>query len=200
MLVKSKIAHCPGHGFKGSDTGAEWNGLIERDQNLYVAALCAEATKNVAQQGLLRETVRGVSYKQRAQIAADMKAKYVFCHHHNVLVTSAETPNLDGQGLMVFYPERDEQSRAIADTMVLAAPDGLDASRIAGTPANPYDWTSRALNVMKPYMDLGLHPVLIEWGFLTHPHDVAFLTAPKNAAALAACFLAGLGKIAQLEG
>lgn len=181
----TRIAHDPGHGY-GDDRGCSENGVVESD---VVLSVTTDIVNGIpwAQHQMLRRTLVGPSYIDRAQAALRLRPAVVLCHHINASQDPAD------RGTITFYDQGDAMGQAVAEAITRAAPGALHRAINGIFPAKPPpDWTGRAHWVIDHYRSLGLACCLIEWGFATNTHDAAILLNPLCRAGIVAAAAAGI--------
>jgi N-acetylmuramoyl-L-alanine amidase len=184
------IAHDPGHGY-GDDRGASGNGITESDLVLRIADDIMNGIP-WCQHQMLRRTLIGPSYTDRALAAAQMRPSVVLCHHINA------DPDPNCRGTITFYDAGDDLGKATAEAISQAAPGALLRHVNGVFACSPNDWTSRAHWVIDHYRKQGLSCCLIEWGFCTSPHDAAILLNPLCRPGIVTAAAAGIARAMEL--
>ena len=186
------LCHDPGHGAKPAILGVCKNGIVERDAVLSIVQDIAAGIPWVEHQ-LLRKSSIGLLDADRAQVARQLGAEFVLCHHIN------EDLDANSHGLITFYEPGDAIGQQVATVIAGAAPEKLlRPEKYRTYAAVAGDWTSRALWVLDHYRKVGIPCALIEWGFASYPTDAAYLLDTDNRPAMVACVAAGVARAMEL--
>lgn len=159
----------PGHG--GSDPGAIWEGVCEKDLNLSVALLVRELleTEEGIQILMTREDDSAVGLYDRAGFSNQEEADLFISIHSNAL------ENDHGyEGILTFYHEADREGKRLADLLqahVVAQTGGVDR----GIRAEDY---AVVRETQAP-------ACLLEMGFMTTDRELERLLNPEYQQAIA---------------
>lgn len=187
-----KVYHDPGHDARRP--GTMFGGIEERLLAYDIAADILALQKiwpYISVRMSRSREQRSRFYRDRAADALKWGADLVMCHHINALVNDDGAP-LKARGTVCFYLGGDQMGREAAESISRSVPDALFRKERRLFIAQPHDWTKHAWRVMHRYAELGLHPVLIEWGFSTSPADVFNLQRQALRPALAAAAMCGV--------
>jgi N-acetylmuramoyl-L-alanine amidase len=209
--VALKFLHDPGHGGAGSG-GCDHGGLDEPEWVLdFSKGLVLALGGFGCEQRLTRTKDVHLHYMDRAEAGLEWGAKLVFCHHVNAMIRKVqigtgqdgepiwrEEPDERFDGLMTFAHATQPKALEIGDAICRAAPARLLQRKPRAIPTTRDDWTGRAYNVMRPYVQHGMTAVLIEWGFATSPRDRAVLMDDAARPTLYAAAAAGLARAMEL--
>jgi N-acetylmuramoyl-L-alanine amidase len=162
------------------------------DEAEYVLDFCAELCPILDGAGMsptmTREEDVALQHTERNKIAVSNKAEMVISVH----VNAAPSPSL--HGAMVFYWSSNKKTRAGADAIARAIPDGLRRTTAAVHSVGPYclEWLERARYVVESFR---APAVLVELGFATNHYDAEMLSKDRIKIGLQAAILSGLARM-----
>ncbi len=183
-LADKFIVIDPGHG--GSQTGASYAGVHEKDLNMRIAQALAAALEREGARTLLTrsgDTTMGLS--ARPEVALNNRADFFISIHCN----SNGVKN-SATGIETYYHLNESSPRALAYAVhagVCSATGMCD--RKARSDGSLY---STGLAVLRRLENTGLPGILLECGYLNHSSDRAKLTDSNYRAKLAEGIVAGL--------
>ncbi len=162
----------PGHG--GTNTGAHYFGLWEKDLNLIIAnAMKEELMKYEGITVVMTRTIdTTLSLEERAQIAADAGADFLYCIHLN----ASDNHEFFGSEVWVSafgeYYSRGKSFGTI-ELQQLSEDIGIYTARGVKTRLST-DSDGDYYGIIKHSVNRGVTPVLIEHCFMDEAHDSNF--------------------------
>lgn len=194
----------PAHG--GSNVGIEYAGIVEKKWTPVIARDCAAMIKalGLADQRFSRDGDIDLDYRQRAQAAAKWGADLALLHHADGCFyprghPRAGQPATDVDGLMCFHLPGDWIGREVGDAIMRAAAHDLLRYKHKSTPACAGDWTYDCYGHLRHYAAEGVPAVLIEWGRLTAPRDLAVLEDVRSRPAVCVAAVAGVARLLEIR-
>lgn len=181
-----------GHG--GTNRGTTQNGVDEADFCLAFARQFMDkvhAAWPTMGATMLRTEDRKVSLTEGAEIAKDAGCNLVFIFHVN-----AGAPTLSG-GLLMHLDD-DATAMRVARVVHRAYPLQLAPMTREPLSVDRYvadsDWRSNARNVMSPYRDRLMSPVLVELFYASNETDVKIVKSPWTREQLCMACLSGIAE------